>query len=115
VEFQELWEKLLTHFGLTEVPSSQHTWFRFTGEGTTSSSSRLDRFYIPSALLASPLFSPRVSSIYHQALYSPPPSSSGFTDHLPTSLSFYDTSTVHTPDRTQRIPQWIAEDSSFTT
>jgi ribonuclease HI/exonuclease III len=109
-EFRDRWEDLLSKFSMGEAHSDEHTWFRLSG--TDTQSARLDRFYIPAFLHNCPVLSPLVASTHLHALYSPPPASSGFTDHVPLSLSF--SSTSEDPNnRSPKIPQWVAEDAAF--
>lgn len=111
--FLSLFNKVLAHFGLVEAPSEDHTFFRFSSAGNHSA--RLDRFYIPSPLLSSPLVSPVVSTTLHHVLYSPSNSRRiSFTDHLPLSLSFFSVSSSHSVTN-NRIPQWVAEAPEFAT
>ena len=111
LEFRNLWDHFLNYFSLMEVDSDEHTFYRFTSAATHSA--RLDRFYIPSSLLLSPIVMPVVSTTLHTVLYSKPPTRTSFTDHLPLSLSFSSTSSPTHQPHSPRIPQWVAESPEF--
>ena len=112
--FIEGWEKFKQKFDLCEVPHDQHTRFQISSDLSSpfSSSSRLDRFFIPSFLFGHPIFFPSISIAPHPSNFSP---SSlvprHFSDHLPISLSFYH-STVP-KKKNNCIPDWVASNPMF--
>ena len=95
---------------------SEHTHFHLTHDvhSSFSHSSRIDRFYVPSLSLHSPLFDPAVSVFPHSSNYRPPSPSaprSSFSDHLPIFLSFH---TDPAEERSRRsIPLWLALSPEF--
>jgi ribonuclease HI/exonuclease III len=114
--FLDIWSQFKVKFSVSEVPHSSFTFFHIPSDPSSYSwASRIDRFFIPSALLSNPLVSADVSLFPHPSNYRPgtatPGARSSFSDHLPIFLSFHDL-TTNLP-RQSRIPQWVAECPEF--
>ena len=113
-KFLDLWHSVLSHLGVGEVPSQEHTRFKFCKEQHRIQSARLDRHYIPVSLFSVPIISPMVVTSNRKVLYPPQGTKSSkecFTDHLPVELLF--SSTVVRDQGYSHIPQWIADSPDF--
>ena len=114
--FLTKFDELCEHFDVAEVKHDEHTCFRYTKDAadTWSRSARLDRFYAPSHMGLSPLFTPCVSTPAHSTNYTPPALNcirACFSDHLPIILAF--ATTNEEDKKSKSIPRWLAASSSF--
>ncbi len=115
--FLTLFATLREFFSVKEVPHHEHTYYHITDNptGPYSTSSRLDRLLIPSALFDNPIITPHAAVFYHRTNYRP--SGAGprqsFSDHLPVSLTFL--SDTREKSNRPTIPQWLALAPGFET
>ena len=115
VDFLSKFQSLKDFFSLTEVPHSDHTFFHYTSDVSSSYSysSRLDRFYIPSSLALSLSYVATVTIKPHHSNYRPREGGPRccFSDHLPVFLAFVadESESGNRPS----IPHWLAQSPEF--
>lgn len=83
--FLNLFQKVLDHFKVSELPHDHHTFYHSSHDPNQARSTRLDRFYLPSEVLNNPLSPPSASIYHHRSNYSHKnaPHKTWFSDHLP--------------------------------
>ena len=114
-EFLDKFAQLKSYFDVSEVPHSEHTFFHYTADVSSSYSysSRLDRFFVPSSHLQALLFDPALSVFPHFTNFRPRvlgPRTS-FSDHLPVFLNYI--SDLSESSNKPSIPLWLAQSSEF--
>jgi ribonuclease HI/exonuclease III len=118
---KKLWDKVLEHHQLSEVLQPLHTHYYITEQIENSRTSRIDRIYIshspsdttlvvPTAYV--PLLPVNILNSYKSRLRGETVvKDKPFTDHLPVTLTFTDTTL--SKKRAYNTPRWLADTPDF--